>query len=280
MINKWIITGDTHGRVNERLLHILKHQNNNLRDTGVIILGDAGFNFYLNKTDAKVKRTVNKHGIYIYCVRGNHEERPRNIASMRLILDENVQNYVYYEPQYPFIRYFLDGALYRLVDGERTYRTLVIGGAYSVDKWFRVTHYRASGKIFDEDNIPGWFCREQLSESERLAISRCWSGAKVDLVLTHTCPLSWQPTDLFIRGLDQSTVDNSMEVWLEELKDSIEWDLWLFGHYHDDRLVRPHVEMFYTDYEWLSTISERWAPGAETVWWLKKDPNYFIDEGV
>jgi 3-oxoacid CoA-transferase subunit A len=272
MIKKWIVTGDTHGRVNDRILAMFENYKiEKPEETGVIILGDAGFNYYLNKTDAKNKKIVNDHGIYIYCVRGNHEERPRNIESMQMILDENVQNLVYYEPEYPFIRYFLDGAVYRLTDGEQEYRTLVIGGAYSVDKWFRIKSIIASSPgLSDETNVPGWFCEEQLSEDEMFTISQWWYGKQVDLILTHTCPLSWQPTDLFLRGLDQSTVDNSMEVWLDELKDEVKWDIWLFGHYHDDRLVRPHVEMFYTDYEWLSSIVARWAPDAELACGLKK----------
>lgn len=39
-----------------------------------------------------------------------------------------------------------------------------------------------------------------------------------DFVLTHTCPRCWEPTDLFISGIDQSAVDKSMEDWLDKLK--------------------------------------------------------------
>ena len=98
MIKNWLVTGDTHGRVMERLFHI---ENCYVpEETAIIILGDAGINFYLNKTDAKNKQVINKTGYFIYCVRGNHEERPENIPTMYQIYDENVEGTVYYESEY------------------------------------------------------------------------------------------------------------------------------------------------------------------------------------
>ena len=38
-----------------------------------------------------------------------------------------------------------------------------------------------------------------------------------------------------------------METWMDKFKDALNWNIWLFGHYHRDRLVRPHVEMLSTD---------------------------------
>ena len=78
---------------------------------------------------------LNDMGIKIYCVRGNHEERPENISSMEIYWDEIVDNYVYYEHEYPNIKYFMDGKVY-YING---WKTLVIGGAYSVDKWYRLS---------------------------------------------------------------------------------------------------------------------------------------------
>ena len=86
--------------------------------------------------------------------------------------------------------------------------------------------------------------------------------------------MSWQPFDLFLSGLDQSTVDKTMENWLETFKDEIDWDIWLFGHFHDDRLVRPGVEMYFNDVEDLQDILMRWTDEGRLDWWLKKDPNY------
>lgn len=52
MIKNWLVTGDTHGRVMERLSQI--DSDKYIPDeTAIIILGDAGINYFLNKTDVK-----------------------------------------------------------------------------------------------------------------------------------------------------------------------------------------------------------------------------------
>lgn len=67
----------------------------------------------------------------------------------------------------------------------------------------------------------------------------------MDIVLTHTCPYSWRPTDLFLPMIDQDTVDNSMELWMEEFKDTFYWSYWLCGHYHADRKLNNKAMMLY-----------------------------------
>ena len=51
MIKNWLVTGDTHGQVLERLSHIGYPPD----ETALIILGDMGLNFYLNKTVQKIQ---------------------------------------------------------------------------------------------------------------------------------------------------------------------------------------------------------------------------------
>lgn len=254
MIERFIITGDTH-RVFGRFQALDKTPN-----TAIIILGDVGLNYTLDENDYHAKSSLCKRNPQtFYCVRGNHEARPSDVPGMELVYDENVDGEVWMEKQFPRIRYFKDWGIYT-IDG---LRTLVIGGAYSVDKHYRLALGRK------------WFENEQLTETERAECMKAVKGQKFDLVLAHTCPLSLQPTDLFLRGLDQSTVDNSMEVWLEELMNSIEWKLLLFGHYHADRIEWPHVEQFYNEMESLVNILERWKKYDETGeldWWLPLSP--------
>lgn len=262
MIKNWLVTGDTHGQVLERLGHIGYPPD----ETALIILGDMGLNFYLNKTDRKNKRNVNATGFHIYAVRGNHEERPENLG-MDQLWDTYIKGGVYYEPEFPNIRYLMDGEEYEI----NGYSVLVIGGAYSVDKW-----YRLGGRPEDTDNWTGWFKDEQLTKKEMDEIGAWVEGKRYDFVLTHTCPISWEPRDLFLSGLDQSKVDKSMELWLEDIKSKVDWEVWLCGHYHDDRLIRPGAEMYFRDIESLDTIWERWQDPESLDWWLKKDPNYYM----
>ena len=108
MIKKFIITGDTHGQIAARLDNIASNEEYEKEQTAVIILGDAGANFYCNKSEKKKKCLLSQYGIYVYCVRGNHEERPENLG-YEVIWDENVNGNVYIDPDNEKIRYFIDG---------------------------------------------------------------------------------------------------------------------------------------------------------------------------
>ena len=274
MIKHWLVTGDTHGQIMTRLMNI-GTTDYPAEETALIILGDAGINFYLNKTDAKNKKTINSQGFTLYCVRGNHEERPENLEYIEHWYDENVKGYVMYEPEYPNIRYFEDGNAYEI--GGKS--VLVIGGAYSVDKWYRLHRAGVTSKL-DKDYFnprkTGWFHDEQLLDLEMTAIEKEHFGKHYDVILTHTCPISWEPTDLFLSGLDQSSVDKTMELWLDEVRQKVNWNIWLFGHYHGDQLVRPRVEMYYKDIENWETIMKRWENPENLDWWLVKSPNYYM----
>ena len=114
MIKNWIITGDTHGGMAtiSRVGNIHRNMENCVPEyTGIIILGDAGLNFYLNNTDKKHKKTLNGMGYHIYCVRGNHEERPENLG-YELDYDPDVKGLVYLDPDFENIHYLVDGEEY------------------------------------------------------------------------------------------------------------------------------------------------------------------------
>ena len=158
-----------------------------------------------------------------------------------------------------------------LIDGEiyyfNKYKCLVIGGAYSVDKYWRL------------ENNWIWFKNEQVPIEDRIKIFAETRGMDFDFVLSHTCPYSWMPTDKFLSFIDQSKVDNSMEFWLEEIKNNLgRIGVWLFAHYHVDRIERPYVEVIYHNIEDLDAIRERWGNYTRTKelpWWLEKSPNFY-----
>ena len=276
-IKNWLIRGDCHGT----FLWIDKQlANYKPEETAVIVLGDVGFNFYLNKHDARIKKEVNAKGYRIYCLHGNHEARPQDIHGMELAFDFCVNGEVYIEPDYPNIRYFKDFEIYE-IDG---YRCLAIGGAYSVDKWYRLT---SAGIMSPADNNPkrtGWWANECLTEEEMKgceAMIKASGNNYFDFVFTHTCPYKYQPRDMFLGFVDQSSVDDSMEKWMDKLTEQIQFDIWCFGHYHADRLERPHIEQYFNDIEELHIIKERWAKYDETGeldWWFgeNKSPNFYM----
>ena len=236
MIKHWYFTGDIHADLNRfySIENSLKRKGFDTNECGVIVLGDVGFNYFLDHRDISLKKKFIKNcGYTIYCLKGNHEARPTDVKNIKKVYDTNVQGNVYIEEEFPTIKYFCDaeGATYNI----NGYKILTIGGAYSVDKYCRL------------EKGWNWFENEQLTNNEREFITKKCSGEKFDFILTHTCPLSWQPTDLFINLPSSYPIDSSMEEWLEQLKDKIDYKVCLFGHYHDDRTINEKSEMLVTN---------------------------------
>ena len=234
-------------------------------ETAVIVLGDFGANYYKTKHDWKTKHQAAKFEYTIYALRGNHEDRACNMEKPIYVIDEFVNGMVCYEEEFPNIRYFMDCVAEYEIMGKKV---LCIPGAYSVDKWYRL------------QNDFHWFAEEQLSAEEMSHAEKEFGGKYYDFVFSHTAPLDWEPTDLFLNYIDQSTVDKTMEVWMNKFKEMINWKCWCFGHYHADRVERPYVEQFYVEVEDLATVWSRWynySRGIPIEWWIPKSPNYFMD---
>ena len=192
-------------------------------ETAVIILGDVGINYFLDERDREHKNTLSSFGYTIYCVRGNHEYRPNDQGKATSKYDENVKNIVWVDPEFPNIRFFIDGLVYNLNE----IQILILGGAASVDKEYRL----ANNWMWNPD--------ECLSKEEKSWIKHTYNGTKVDMILSHTCPISWQPTDLFLSHVDQEKVDTNMEKFLEEIAAAVEWSTWCWGHFHQTRFYNP-----------------------------------------
>lgn len=230
--------------------------------TAIIILGDAGVNYYMNNRDTSVKKKMEKSGYQFYLVRGNHEARPEDCEGIEWIYDNNVSGTVGIDIDYPAIHYFRDGDSYT-IDG---HSVLIIGGAYSVDKFYRI----AKGYPYQ------WFENEQLSEEERREILKKIKGQEFDIVMTHTCPRAWEPIDLFISGINQTEVDKSMENWLDEVKVAIKYKVWLFGHFHADRIEKHNVQQYYLTSDTLEDIWKRFTNPDGPEWWIQKSPMYYM----
>lgn len=76
------ITGDTHGDFSriERFCDRFHPS----KDDVMIILGDAGFNYYGGKRDQRAKKRMAEMPITIFSIHGNHEMRPGTIPSYHL----------------------------------------------------------------------------------------------------------------------------------------------------------------------------------------------------
>ena len=107
------ITGDTHGEFNRFYPFCDRVQPS--KDDTMIILGDAGFNFYGGWRDAFAKSSVSKLPITVFSIHGNHEMRPGTIPSYHIA--EWRGGKVYTEDEYPNLLFGIDGEVYD-IDGK------------------------------------------------------------------------------------------------------------------------------------------------------------------
>jgi len=72
-----VLTGDTHGDF-ERIFEFSEEYETTTNDI-MIILGDAGINYHLDDRDVQLKDELVQLPMTLFCIHGNHEERPSNI---------------------------------------------------------------------------------------------------------------------------------------------------------------------------------------------------------
>lgn len=271
------VIGDLHGNFKPIRDFYLRNKDNKdfyNSEKYMICLGDSGLNYYLDSRDKEFKEKLSDFPFTYFIVRGNHEERA-SIISKKNPDEWKIETFwgapVFVEKIFPNIKYAMDipevyDIPYTLkevqekdssMENLNTYRTFVIPGAYSVDK-----HYRLAMGY-------NWFENEQLTEEEKDS-GLCdleLMDYKCDVVLSHTCPCIFEPTDLFLPMVDQSTVDKSMERYLGLIEIGLDYKLWCFGHYHSTRVYplqngTSQPLMLYNDKiidldEWMAAISNK-----------------------
>jgi len=224
------ITGDTHGQF-DRVVDFCYRMKTGAGDI-LIVLGDAGINFSGGLRDRMKKDLLAALPITVFAIHGNHEQRPETLPTYH----EAIWNggTIYMEEEYPNILFAKDGEIYNL-DGMKT---VVIGGAYSVDKDIRLQYGW------------GWWPDEQPSEEIKRRVEshleqESWA---VDVVLSHTVPLKYEPTEVFMSGLDQSKVDKSTEIWLGKIEEKLNYKKWYAGHYHTEKKI-DRLEIMFQNFD-------------------------------
>lgn len=226
------LTGDTHGSF-ERIEMFCKKMHTT-KDDILIILGDAGINFSGPHIDEIKKYYIKKLPITLFCIHGNHEQRPYTIETYKE--KRWKEGIVYYEEKFPDILFAKDGEIYDL----NNKKCIVIGGAYSVDKMYRL----ARGF--------GWWSDEQPdSEIKQYVESQLENNSwEIDIVLSHTTPEKYEPVEVFLKGLDQSKVDKSTEIWLDKIEDKLNYKKWYCGHFHTQKKI-DKIQIMFEDYDVL-----------------------------
>ena len=150
---KIYITGDCHRNFDK--IYTFCKENETTTDDIMIIAGDAGINWYLdepNGYDDHLKLALSKLPITLLILHGNHEERAWNCKGYKHDMYKVGCDKIiaWAEQKYPNLL-FLDDFTIQCI---RNRRFLFVGGAYSVDKRYRLLY---GGK---------WFESEQMSKEE------------------------------------------------------------------------------------------------------------------
>lgn len=233
------VTGDKHG-VYESLSDKLKKAATTTNDV-VVVLGDNGTLYHGGEKDRGKKKLVSNISATFILLRGNHDKRPsaKEYNHEKTYIETREYAGVFYvDPDFPNVLYTLEYGWYRF--GHRL--VFVICGAYSVDKYFRLKMQKRGYKHYL------WFEDEQLSQQEQelaeqeLKQQNMWPFD----IMSHTVPLKYKPTDCLLPNINQETVDQSMEEWLDELENKYEYVNWYCGHWHINRSI-DRIRFLYDD---------------------------------
>lgn len=125
------ITGDTHGDFSRFEKFCRKIEP--IADDIMIIWGDAGLNYYNGHKDYIQKEYAVQFPLTFFCIHGNHEMRPADVSTYKT--KEFCGGTVWCEEDYPNILFAKDGEIYSFSG----YDCIVKGGAYSVNKYYRLS---------------------------------------------------------------------------------------------------------------------------------------------
>ena len=212
------VTGDTHGDWNRFRRDILPCAGRWGADDTLIICGDFGFVFYPEQTPAEAEalRRMSELPFTIAFCDGNHENFPRLYRFPEVSWREGTAHR-------------LADNVFHLMRGERYViggkTVLAMGGGYSIDK-----SYRREGL--------SWWSEEMPSPAEYARCRRTMGAMKhgCDLIVTHAAPLHIMRTLRFNPGPEAP-----LSEFLEEMRLSMRYDRWYFGHMHIDRAFAGSV---------------------------------------
>ena len=257
------ITGDKHGDFKSEFDYLkigafCEKMGTTKKDT-MVVLGDHGVRYYPDRSYAtkQYMKRLEAMPISWVMIHGNHDRRAHTCSDLKKIDvgTGEVRGTFFVNPDYPSVRFTQEYGAYAF----GSVRAFVIGGAYSIDKYYRLVRYAYGNKT------ALWFADEQLSDEEKKDCLKQFKAWKNKLfvnspgiryvLLSHTCPLSVQPHEAFLPNVPHIVADTAMEEFLdsiytdEHLMQHI--DRWYCGHYHTDKRI-DRVQFMYHDIDLLS----------------------------
>lgn len=213
-MTRLFVTGDTHGETDWHKLNTKKFPEQKVltKDDYVIILGDFGGVWGLDKSDKYLQTNYSNRKFTTLFIDGNHENH------------DALDSYPVTEWHGGKIHKLTD-SLFHLMRGqvfELGGKTLfTMGGAHSSD-------------IEDRKEGVTWWPREMpsLEEYEEAVSNLEKHGGQVDYILTHCAP----EMTLLSMGMPKMPYRNPNELtgFFDTLTQTIKFKGWYFGHYHNE----------------------------------------------
>lgn len=205
------VTGDTHGNFRRFQPEYFPEQAKLTKGDVVIIAGDFGGVWFGDNRDNESLDWLENLPFTVAFVDGNNE----SFDAMTAYPTEDwcggkiqrIRSHVLH---------LMRGQIYEL----EGYRFFTLGGAKSHDANHRIAHV-------------SWWQQELPSEEEYAEARRNLEryGWRVDYIITHCAPSS-----IAHKGSRHNEADPLTD-FLQEVQDRTEYRYWLFGHYHDNRMI-------------------------------------------
>ena len=223
----FIITGDTHGTLDiEKVIRFFaEHEDEYTEDDYLIILGDVGVCGFSPTVEKETRKILRELPVTVLFIDGNHEHHQR---LNEYPVDQWMGGKVHFIE--PGIIHLMRGQVYdiehlmrgQVYDIEGT-RFFTFGGAYSVDRYART-----EGVDWFPEEIPS---REEYEEGLD-NLEKC--GYWVDYIITHTAPFEVAAA----LGYGEESLDEvALRRYLQQIADEAEYNLWFFGHFHEDEVI-------------------------------------------
>jgi len=224
-MSRIFITGDTHGTFNNidpKFHPILK---GTTKKDYLIVAGDFGF-IWNEKSSFRLLKKVNAVcPCTVLFVDGNHENFDL-LLNRKLYPVKNkfggkvseVSNHVFHLQR---------GEIYTI--NSKTF--FCLGGATSVDKVNRI------------ENV-SWWKEENLSQQDidNALNNLAKHNNKVNYIVTHAGPSSLRYA---LYGQTMMYYHEGHSAFLNEIQQTVEFDMWFTGHYHEDTLIQEKYQVLY-----------------------------------
>lgn len=217
------VTGDIHGEISISRLNTknFPEQKKMTKDDYVIIVGDFGLVWDGSKTDKYWLDWLEDKPFTTLFIDGNHE----NFDLLYQYPTEEWAGGKVHQLR-PSVLHLKRGEIF-VIDRVKFF---TFGGALSTDK-----PYRTEGKSWWPQEIP------TLDEMNHGLDNLALHQNKVDVVLTHNGPESIVRTF----GFGVKADEKSLLAYLEDIKCTVDYQQWFFGHWHEDIEFHDNIQLIH-----------------------------------